>query len=91
MLEVDALDAWYGKAQILYGVSLRVDEGECVALMGRNGAGKSTTMKTIMGLLAKRAGQRHLPRPRHLGAAVAPDRAASASAGCRRTGASSPT
>ena len=56
MLEVDALDAWYGKAQILYGVSLRVDEGECVALMGRNGAGKSTAMKTIMGLLAKRAG-----------------------------------
>jgi branched-chain amino acid transport system ATP-binding protein len=57
MLEVDALDAWYGKAQILYGVSLRVDEGECVALMGRNGAGKSTAMKTIMGLLAKRAGK----------------------------------
>jgi len=57
MLEVDALDAWYGKAQILYGVSLRVDEGESVALMGRNGAGKSTAMKTIMGLLAKRAGK----------------------------------
>ena len=57
MLEVDALDAWYGKAQILYGVSLRVDQGECVALMGRNGAGKSTAMKTIMGLLAKRAGK----------------------------------
>ena len=57
MLETDALDAWYGKAQILYGVSLRVDEGECVALMGRNGAGKSTAMKTIMGLLAKRAGK----------------------------------
>ena len=56
MLEIDALDAWYGKAQILYGVSLRVDAGECVALMGRNGAGKSTAMKTIMGLLAKRAG-----------------------------------
>jgi len=57
MLEVDALDSWYCKAQILYGVSLRVDEGECVALMGRNGAGKSTAMKTIMGLLAKRAGR----------------------------------
>ena len=57
MLEVDALDAWYGKAQILYGVSLRVDAGECVALMGRNGAGKSTTMKTIMGLLARRRGR----------------------------------
>ena len=57
MLDVAALDAWYGKAQILYGVSLRVDAGECVALMGRNGAGKSTAMKTIMGLLAKRAGK----------------------------------
>jgi branched-chain amino acid transport system ATP-binding protein len=57
MLEVDALDAWYGKAQILYGVSLAVQQGECVALMGRNGAGKSTTMKTIMGLMARRAGR----------------------------------
>jgi branched-chain amino acid transport system ATP-binding protein len=57
MLDVAALDAWYGKAQILYGVSLRVDEGECVALMGRNGAGKSTTLKTIMGLLARRRGR----------------------------------
>ena len=57
MLDVAALDAWYGKAQILYGVSLRVDAGECVALMGRNGAGKSTAMKTIMGLLGKRAGK----------------------------------
>jgi len=57
MLDVAALDAWYGKAQILYGVSLRVDEGECVALMGRNGAGKSTTLKTIMGLLGRRRGR----------------------------------
>jgi branched-chain amino acid transport system ATP-binding protein len=57
MLEVDRLDAWYGKAQILYGVSLKVGEGECVALMGRNGAGKSTTMKSIMGLVARRRGR----------------------------------
>ena len=57
MLDVGQLDAWYGKAQILYGVSLQVGEGECVALMGRNGAGKSTTMKSIMGLVARRAGQ----------------------------------
>ncbi len=55
MLEVDRLDAWYGKAQILYGVSLAVGAGECVALMGRNGAGKSTTMKAIMGLVARRS------------------------------------
>ena len=57
MLEVQSLDAWYGQAQILYGVSLSVDAGECVALVGRNGAGKSTTMKAIMGLMAKKRGR----------------------------------
>jgi len=57
MLEVSALDAWYGQAQILYGVSLAVRAGECVALVGRNGAGKSTTMKAIMGLIAKKRGR----------------------------------
>ena len=57
MLEVEALDAWYGQAQILYGVSLAVGAGECVALVGRNGAGKSTTMKAIMGLMAKKRGR----------------------------------
>ncbi len=57
MLEVRDLNAWYGKAQILFGVSLEVRAGECVALMGRNGAGKSTTMKAIMGLLARRSGR----------------------------------
>jgi len=57
MLEVRALDAWYGRAQILFGVALGVAAGECVALVGRNGAGKSTTMKAIMGLVARRRGQ----------------------------------
>jgi len=57
MLEVQALDAWYGQAQVLYGVSLAVNAGECVALVGRNGAGKSTTMKAIMGLMARRRGR----------------------------------
>ncbi len=57
MLEVTALDAWYGQAQILYGVSLAVRAGECVALVGRNGAGKSTTMKSIIGLMARRRGR----------------------------------
>ena len=56
MLEVKQLRAWYGKAQILFNVSLGVAAGECVALMGRNGAGKSTTMKAIMGLLERRDG-----------------------------------
>lgn len=49
-LSVQELNAWYGAAQVIYNVSLTVSYGEVVALMGRNGAGKSTTMKTIMGL-----------------------------------------
>jgi branched-chain amino acid transport system ATP-binding protein len=57
MLEVTSLDAWYGQAQILFGIDLAVGTGECVALVGRNGAGKSTTMKAIMGLLARRRGR----------------------------------
>ncbi len=56
MLEVENLSAWYGAARILYDLTLQVERGEVVALMGRNGAGKSTTMKAIMGLLARRDG-----------------------------------
>ncbi len=57
LLSVRRLDAWYGRAQVLFGVDLEVGDGEVVALMGRNGAGKSTTMKAIMGLLATRSGE----------------------------------
>ena len=57
LLEVQQLAAWYGAAQILFDVDLQVRRGEVVALMGRNGAGKSTTLKAIMGLLARRRGQ----------------------------------
>ena len=57
LLEVHGLKAWYGAAQILFDVALTVARGEVVALMGRNGAGKSTTLKAVMGLLAKRKGQ----------------------------------
>jgi branched-chain amino acid transport system ATP-binding protein len=56
MLEVENLSAWYGAARILYDLTLEVKRGEVVALMGRNGAGKSTTMKAIMGLMARREG-----------------------------------
>jgi len=55
-LEVEHLNAWYGVAQVLYDVTFAVGRGEVVALMGRNGAGKSTTMKAIMGLMPRRDG-----------------------------------
>ncbi len=57
LLDVRGLNAWYGAAQILFDVDLSVRRGEVVALMGRNGAGKSTTIKSIMGLVARRRGQ----------------------------------
>ena len=56
LLKVSNLNAWYGGAQILFDAGLSVGRGEVVALMGRNGAGKSTTLKAIMGLLTKRSG-----------------------------------
>ncbi|HEX5508901.1 MAG TPA: ABC transporter ATP-binding protein [Pseudolabrys sp.] len=59
MLKIESLSAWYGAAQILYDLNLEVRRGEVVALMGRNGAGKSTTMKAIMGLIAQRSGTVH--------------------------------
>ncbi len=57
LLEANGLCAWYGAAQILFDVALEVRRGEVVALMGRNGAGKSTTLKCLMGLLGRRRGQ----------------------------------
>ena len=57
LLEAKGLDAWYGAAQILYGIDLTVRRGEVVALMGRNGAGKSTTLKALIGMLPKRRGE----------------------------------
>jgi branched-chain amino acid transport system ATP-binding protein len=54
---VDGLDASYGRAHVLFAVSLEVGRGEVVALMGRNGAGKSTTLKAIMNLLEERRGR----------------------------------
>ena len=57
LLQATGLQAWYGAAQILFDVDLQVRRGEVVALMGRNGAGKSTTLKTLMGMLAKRKGK----------------------------------
>jgi branched-chain amino acid transport system ATP-binding protein len=56
LLEVENLSVWYGPVQALRGISLRVDDGEVVALIGSNGAGKSTTLRTISGLLKPKTG-----------------------------------
>lgn len=55
LLAIRGLDAWYGQAQALFGVDLTLDRGEVVVLLGRNGAGKSTTMKAVMGLVRRQA------------------------------------
>ena len=56
MLRVENLQTWYGNVQALHGISLNVNTGELVTLIGSNGAGKSTTLKSIVGLLQKRKG-----------------------------------
>src|SRR5215211_6154721 len=59
MLAVDGLNTWYGAAHILFDLAFEVGRGEVVALMGRNGAGKSTTLKAIMGLISRKTGTIH--------------------------------
>ncbi|MBI5068594.1 MAG: ABC transporter ATP-binding protein [Deltaproteobacteria bacterium] len=56
MLQVDAIDVFYGDIQVLYGLSLEVREGEIVTLLGSNGAGKTTTLRAVSGLRPPRAG-----------------------------------
>jgi branched-chain amino acid transport system ATP-binding protein len=58
LLKTRSLNAWYGAAQILFDVELEVGRGEVVALMGRNGAGKSTTLKALMGMGPRRSRMR---------------------------------
>ena len=55
-LRVSDLHAWYGESHILHGVDLTVHEGEVVTLLGRNGAGRTTTIKSILGLVGRRSG-----------------------------------
>jgi branched-chain amino acid transport system ATP-binding protein len=59
MLRIDGLEAGYGETQVLHGVSLEAKEGRVLALLGRNGAGKTSTLKAIMGLLAAKRGSIH--------------------------------
>ena len=56
MLRVDSISTFYGKAQVLFDLSLEVSRGEIIVLLGRNGAGKSTALKSIMGIVAPQSG-----------------------------------
>jgi branched-chain amino acid transport system ATP-binding protein len=56
LLKVSNLDSWYGESHILHGVNFEIHEGELVTLLGRNGAGRSTTIKSILGLTGRRTG-----------------------------------
>jgi branched-chain amino acid transport system ATP-binding protein len=56
LLQVEDLQAWYGESHILHGVHFSVQEGEVVTLLGRNGAGRTTTLRAIMGLVGARKG-----------------------------------
>jgi branched-chain amino acid transport system ATP-binding protein len=56
MLKIAGLEAWYGESHILHGVEMTVQEGEIVTLLGRNGAGRTTTLRAIMGLVGERTG-----------------------------------
>ncbi|HEY8381190.1 MAG TPA: ABC transporter ATP-binding protein [Microvirga sp.] len=56
LLEIADLHGWYGESHVLHGVQLRVNEGEVVSLLGRNGAGRTSTLRAILGLLSRREG-----------------------------------
>src|SRR5258705_415022 len=56
LLSVSGLNAWYGESHILHGVEFEVPRGEVVTLLGRNGVGKTTTLKAIMGMVARLEG-----------------------------------
>ena len=57
LLQLDGVHAAYGQSRVLFGISLEVQQGECVCLLGRNGVGKTTTMRTVMGLTPSSAGR----------------------------------
>ncbi|MGR9250142.1 ABC transporter ATP-binding protein [Rhizobium leguminosarum] len=57
LLEVQGLNAWYGESHVLHGVDMRVAEGETITILGRNGVGKTTTLRTITGIVRTREGK----------------------------------
>jgi branched-chain amino acid transport system ATP-binding protein len=56
LLKVADLNTWYGESHVLHGINFEIREGELVTLLGRNGAGRTTTIKSILGLVGKRTG-----------------------------------
>jgi len=56
MLSVKGLEAWYGESHVLHGVDIHINQGEVITLLGRNGAGKTSTLRAIMGLTGRRSG-----------------------------------
>ena len=56
VLRIQGLNAWYGESHVLHGVDLSVHKGEVVTLLGRNGAGRTSTLKSVLGLVGRRAG-----------------------------------
>src|SRR5436190_10250797 len=83
LLSVRDLNAWYGESHILHGTNFDVYPGEVVSLLGRNGVGKTTTLKAIMGMVGRRAGSIRIAdteaialvsnRVAHLGVAFCPE------------------
>ena len=83
ILKVEGLNGWYGESHVLHGIDFHVNEGEVVTLLGRNGAGKTSTMLAIMGILPRRTGSVRFAgaetitlQPRHiarLGIAICPE------------------
>ena len=83
VLRIENLQAWYGESHILHGVNLTVHKGEVVTLLGRNGAGRTSTLKSILGLVGRRTGSIrvngtetvHMPtyKVAHLGIAYCPE------------------
>jgi len=70
LLEVRALHAWYGESHVLHGVDFDVREGEVVTLLGRNGAGRTSTLRAIMGLIGSRKGSIHVHGAETIGMAT---------------------
>ena len=61
LFSVEKIDVFYGSSQILFGIDIELAEGQTMALLGRNGAGKSTTLKAIAGLAPPRRGRTRIP------------------------------